>query len=45
MTDDTGSEGALSPDAAFAVLGDETLLQILRTLGEADEPLAFSELF
>ena len=45
MTDDTGSEGALSPDAAFAVLGDETRLQILRTLGDADEPLVFSELF
>lgn len=42
-----GAEEArvLSPEEAFAVLGNETRLQILRTLGEADEPLAFSELF
>lgn len=36
---------ALSPDEAFTILGNETRLQILRTLGTADEPLAFSELF
>lgn len=43
----TGRDGAdgLSPDTAFALLGDETRLQILQALGEADEPLAFSELF
>lgn len=35
----------LSPDDAFEVLGDETRLQILRALGEADGPLAFSEVF
>ena len=35
----------ISPDEAFAVLGDETRLQILETLCEADEPLAFSEVF
>lgn len=35
----------LSPNEAFAVLGDETRLQILQGLGEADEPLAFSDLF
>lgn len=35
----------LSPDEAFSVLGDETRLKILQTLGEADEPLAFSDLF
>lgn len=35
----------LSPEEAFAVLGDETRLQILQTLGAADESLAFSELF
>lgn len=34
----------LSPDEAFAVLGDETRLQILQTLGEAGERLPFSEL-
>ncbi len=35
----------LSPDEAFAVLGDETRLQILQVLGEAGEPLSFSELY
>ena len=35
----------LSPEAAFSILGDETRLGILRALGEADGPLAFSELF
>lgn len=47
MPTDTRSEesAALSPDEAFAVLGDETRLQILQTLGEADKPLAFSALF
>lgn len=41
----SGESTALSPDEAFTVLGNETRLQILRTLGTADEPLAFSELF
>lgn len=36
---------ALSPNEAFAVLGDETRVQILRELGRADAPLAFSDLF
>lgn len=35
----------LAPDEAFAVLGDETRLEILRTLGEADGPVSFSDLF
>lgn len=35
----------LSPEEAFAVLGDEARLGILRALGEADEPLPYSELF
>lgn len=35
----------LSADEAFAVLGDETRLQILETLGEADGPLSYSDLF
>jgi hypothetical protein len=35
---------ALSPDEAFGVLGNETRMAILRTLGEADAPLPFSEL-
>lgn len=34
----------LSPDDAFAVLGNETRMEILQTLGEADDPLSFSEL-
>lgn len=47
MTSDTGSSEAAgrSPDEAFAVLGDETRLQILRVLGEAEGPLTFSELY
>ena len=35
----------LSPEDAFAVLGNETRLGILRALGEADGPVAFSELY
>jgi DNA-binding transcriptional ArsR family regulator len=35
----------LSPDEAFAVLGNETRVEILRVLGAADEALAFSELY
>jgi hypothetical protein len=42
---DPSEFGELSPDEAFAALGNETRLQILRTLGAADEPLAFSEIF
>jgi DNA-binding transcriptional ArsR family regulator len=34
----------LPPDDAFAVLGDETRLEILRALGDADDPLSFSAL-
>lgn len=43
-SDDAPSTG-LSPEAAFAVLGDETRLAILLALGRADDPLAFSALF
>lgn len=35
----------VSPEEAFSVLGDETRLKILQTLGEADGQLGFSELF
>jgi hypothetical protein len=35
----------LSPDEAFATLGNEIRVGILRALGDADEPLAFSELY
>lgn len=34
-----------SPDEAFATLGNETRLSILRALGAADGPLPFSDLF
>lgn len=40
-----GDQGAASPDEVFAVLGEETRLRILRELGAAERPLAFSELF
>lgn len=35
----------LSPDDAFAVLGNEIRIGILQTLGDAEEPLAFSTLY
>lgn len=34
----------LSPENAFAILGNEVRLEVLQTLGTADEPLAYSEL-
>lgn len=40
---DTG-DTTLAPDDAFAVLGNETRMDILQELGEADGPLSFSEL-
>lgn len=43
-TSDTEGTSPPSPEAAFAALGDETRLAVLRTLGRADEPLAFTEL-
>lgn len=45
MTTESGDDDTLSPDEAFAVLGDETRLAILLALGRADGPLAFSALF
>lgn len=45
MTTDAGPEAStLAPDDAFAVLGNETRMEILQTLAEADGPLSFSEL-
>lgn len=35
----------LAPEDVLTVLGHETRLQILGTLGEADDPLTFTELF
>jgi DNA-binding transcriptional ArsR family regulator len=47
MATDPGPEGGTmpAPEEAFAVLGNEIRLEILQRLGEADEPLAYSELF
>lgn len=47
MTGNTSDEATTTPsaDEAFASLGNETRLQILQTLGAAEEPLAFSEVF
>jgi len=43
-TDADKTEPMLSPDNAFAVLGNETRMEILQTLGKADGALSFSEL-
>lgn len=43
-TSDGGSDVPLAPDDAFSVLGNETRIQILQSLGEG-EPLSFSELY
>jgi len=45
MTTYKTSASGVSPDEAFALVADETRLDILRTLSETDEPLAFSVLF
>lgn len=42
--DAEGEATKLPPDEAFSVLGNETRLQILQTLGDADDPLAFTDL-
>jgi len=39
------ADGRLSPNDAFAALGNEIRVEILRALGDATEPLAFSELY
>lgn len=45
MTDsDTDEHGTLSADDAFGALGNETRMEILRALGDADDPLTFSQL-
>lgn len=44
LEDEVITASALSADDAFAALGNETRLQILQTLGEAGDPLSFSEL-
>lgn len=37
-------DSRLSPDDAFAALGNEVRIEILKTLADADEPMSFSEL-
>lgn len=46
MTSEADEENTmiLSPDDAFTVVGNDTRMEILQTLGEADQPLSFSEL-
>lgn len=45
MTSDSNPrDTTLAPDDAFAVLGNETRMEILRTLGDANQSLSFSEL-
>ena len=45
MTTEGPATAGRPPDEAFALVADETRLEILRTLSETDEPLSFSELF
>lgn len=45
MTTYAGPDELLSPDEAFAALGHETRLTIVRVLGEAGEALSFSDLY
>lgn len=44
-TDAEGGEATLAPDEAFSVLGNETRMELLQILAEADDPLSFSELY
>ncbi len=44
VSDVERSRETLPPEEAFGVLGNETRMDILRALAEADGPLAFSEL-
>ncbi len=44
MADEDATETTPSPDDAFALLGNSTRVEILRTLGEATGPLSFSEI-
>ncbi len=42
---ESGESRVVSPKEAFAVLGDEARFEILQALGEANDPLAYSDLF
>lgn len=39
-----GESAPLSPDEAFSALGNETRIDVLQTLGQAETPLSFTEL-
>lgn len=43
-TEDDSEDTLLSPDAAFAVLGNETHIHIIQTLSNVDAPVAFTDL-
>lgn len=43
-TDVDAGDSTLDPEDAFAVLGNETRMEILQLLSDTDEPLSFSEL-
>ncbi len=43
-SDEDAPSGTLSPDDAFAVLGNPTRMSIIQALASADGPLAFSDL-
>jgi DNA-binding transcriptional ArsR family regulator len=45
MTGEAEQTEILTPDEAFAQLGNETRVEILRILGTAEQPLQFSELY
>lgn len=44
MATGTDENAPLSPDAAYSLLGNDTRVKILQRLGEAGEPLPFSDL-
>ncbi len=44
-TADQGGDATLAPGDAFSVLGNETRMEIIRLLAEADGPVSFSELY
>ena len=44
MTPSSSPQGTLSPEDAFAVLGNETRIEILRVLGESGVPMSFTAL-
>jgi DNA-binding transcriptional ArsR family regulator len=45
MSDDGADSAGIPPEDAFEAIGNETRIQILHSLGEAEDALAFSELY